>query len=207
MHICKFCNNERKNANSLRNHERLCKENPNRQNSADWNNKNGNLGKSNQYIKAKALGLAAPIVSEENKQKARERNLARPPEFYIKNGAKISNTIRQKVKDGTWHTSLAKKMHHQYKGASLHGTWEVAYAKYLDANKIIWERNTKSFPYVYKDVNRRYTPDFYLPDTNEYVEIKGYKTEKDEAKWTQFPQNEVLRVLMHKDLKSLGIIK
>jgi hypothetical protein len=29
--ICKFCNDKRKNANSLRNHERLCKLNPNKQ--------------------------------------------------------------------------------------------------------------------------------------------------------------------------------
>ena len=29
--ICKFCEKVCKNANSLRNHERLCKQNPNRQ--------------------------------------------------------------------------------------------------------------------------------------------------------------------------------
>jgi hypothetical protein len=29
--ICKYCSKECKNANSLRNHERLCKQNPNRQ--------------------------------------------------------------------------------------------------------------------------------------------------------------------------------
>ena len=30
-YICRFCGRECKNINSLRNHERLCKENPNRQ--------------------------------------------------------------------------------------------------------------------------------------------------------------------------------
>ena len=30
-YVCKFCNDVRKNANSLRNHERLCKNNPNKQ--------------------------------------------------------------------------------------------------------------------------------------------------------------------------------
>ncbi len=30
--VCRFCHDERINANSLRNHERLCKQNPNRQN-------------------------------------------------------------------------------------------------------------------------------------------------------------------------------
>lgn len=33
MLICKYCGKECKNENSLRNHERLCKKNPNRQDS------------------------------------------------------------------------------------------------------------------------------------------------------------------------------
>lgn len=31
MNICKYCGKECKNDNSLRNHERLCKQNPRRQ--------------------------------------------------------------------------------------------------------------------------------------------------------------------------------
>lgn len=28
-----------------------------------------------------------------------------------------------------------------------------------------------------------YFPDFYLPDYNLYVEVKGYETERDRCKW------------------------
>jgi len=58
---CKFCNKECKNGNSLRNHERLCKLNPNCQNIKSnfiiYNEKlkNGLIKKENknQYTKAK----------------------------------------------------------------------------------------------------------------------------------------------------------
>jgi len=64
--ICKFCGSERKNANSLRNHERLCKENPNRQKIEEYAHTEkwlaackGHKG-TNQFVKAKELGLPIP---------------------------------------------------------------------------------------------------------------------------------------------------
>lgn len=53
MLLCKFCQKECKNKNSLSNHERCCTDNPNR------NYKNGMLGKkgSNHWIKAKETGI------------------------------------------------------------------------------------------------------------------------------------------------------
>lgn len=60
--ICRFCGSERKNGNSLRNHERLCKENPNRQQSAlmKYNVLRLNKGHKghNQFTKAKELGIS-----------------------------------------------------------------------------------------------------------------------------------------------------
>jgi hypothetical protein len=96
-------------------------------------------------------------------------------------------------------------MHIEYKGIDLHGTWELKYAQYLDSVGISWIRNTDSFSYIFEGKDRKYTPDFYLPETDEYVEIKGYKTEKDESKWIQFPSHKKLKVLMKEQLQSLGI--
>lgn len=47
MLLCKFCNKKCKNNNSLRNHERLCKNNPNRQESSLSKNRYGSLIKQN----------------------------------------------------------------------------------------------------------------------------------------------------------------
>lgn len=44
-YICKFCGKVCKNANSLRNHERLCKENPNQQESYFKTHKNIRINK------------------------------------------------------------------------------------------------------------------------------------------------------------------
>ena len=75
-YICRFCGRECKNANSLRNHERLCKENPNRQeansvaNFVAYNQKL-KLGlvkrkPANQYIKSKELKIVplSQLISE-----------------------------------------------------------------------------------------------------------------------------------------------
>lgn len=130
----------------------------------------------------------------------------RTEEQNKKSAHKIALAVRTKVELGTWHTSLAKRMHIDYNGVDLHGSWELKYAQYLDYNAIQWQRNKDSFYYEFEGKTRKYTPDFYLPNTDEYVEIKGYKTAKDDAKWSQFPKHKKLVVLMEKDLKEMKIL-
>ena len=74
MLICKYCEKECKNQNSLKNHERRCPRNENRV------YKNGKLGKSggNQYTKAKELGIEIyGKQSKEAKKKISEINKKR----------------------------------------------------------------------------------------------------------------------------------
>ena len=66
---------------------------------------------------------------------------------------------------------------------SMDSTWEVACAKRLDDLGIRWIRNP-SLKLKYTTRGRRqrnYIPDFYLPDLDIYIEVKGYWT--DRAKW------------------------
>ena len=121
-----------------------------------------------------------------------------------RNRGKIARTIQKKVKNGTWHVSLAKNMWKTYNGNKLHGNWEVEYAKWLDRNGITWRRPTETFQYEFQGKKRRYTPDFYLADEQTYVEVKGYETEKDRAKWIQFPLKH--KVIKEDDLRRMGII-
>ena len=46
-----------------------------------------------------------------------------------------------------------------------------------------------------------YIPDFYLPDTDEYIEVKGYETRRDAAKWAAFPHR--LTVVKEADIRKL----
>lgn len=84
------------------------------------------------------------------------------------------------------------------------GTWEYKYAVYLDTLGIQWRRNTKRFEYWYEGKLRKYIPDFYIVDSDGYIEIKGYTTEKDLAKWSQFPHT--LTVLGKIELKQLKLL-
>ncbi len=205
MLFCNFCQSERKNENSLRNHERLCKKNPDRQYTVFSDDGFQKQYSVNQYIKAKMFGLPKPIVSKETRVKLSTAINNRSPEFKKRVGKKVSETINNKVKNGEWHTSLAKRMHYSYKGVDLHGKWELKYAMYLDGNNVLWRRCSERFEYIFEGKKRHYTPDFYLPETDAYIEIKGYKTEKDKVKWSCFPSNKKLIVLMKNDLKNIGI--
>ena len=209
--FCKYCKKEYKNKNSLLQHEIRCKENPNK---IDTSNSFGQLNPkyrtawnkgltketddrvknyANTFHKNYILGLHKDLSGDKNPAKKLE----------VKE--KISKTCLEHSKNGNWHTSLAKHIHYNYKGNDLHGKWELYYAIYLDKNNIKWIRNKERFIYNYKNKNHYYTPDFYLINTNEYIEIKGYSTNKDFAKWTQFPKNKKLIVLQYKDLKNLGV--
>lgn len=217
MLVCKYCGKECKNANSLRNHERLCSYNPNKQIS--------NLIEHNKKVKEGIIFIWNKGLTKETDERVRN-NAERVHESYLtgksiqwekgltketderirKQAEQISKTCLKKSKQGTWHKSLAKNMHYNYKGIDLDGTWELEYAKYLDANNIEWKRPNERFEYIFENKLRHYTPDFYIVHEDTFVEIKGYKTKKDDEKWKQFPKDKRLKVLFKKDLIKIGII-
>lgn len=119
---------------------------------------------------------------------------------------KIKATINEKIKNGKWHNSFSKARTYEYNGEKYYGKWELNYAIYLDKTlgKNKWKKNRNKFYYFFNNENHFYTPDFYLIEDDCYIEIKGYETEKDRAKWKQFPHK--LKVLKGKELYELGII-
>jgi predicted DNA-binding protein YlxM (UPF0122 family) len=126
---------------------------------------------------------------------------------------KQSETILQKVKNGTWHYSFSKVRTHEFNSKfagkiKCMGLWEYEYAKYLDANNIEWRRPKEKFYYEFnglKSGKGYYIPDFYLIADAVYVEIKGYETDKDRAKWKWFPKDLKHLVLKRQDLLNLGL--
>lgn len=203
--FCQFCSKACKNNNSQRNHERLCKSNPNKQEPTKVFGKRSKPG-GNKYTKAAKLGLPKPVVSDETREKISSANKSRSKELTQSIGEKSSKTILEKARNGEWHVSLAKNMHYNYQGVDLHGTWELRLAMYMDDNKITWWRCDDIFEYEFDGRTLSYQPDFYLPKFDLYIEVKGYATEKDFAKWEQFPKDRKLVILREYDLKELGII-
>jgi len=89
---------------------------------------------------------------------------------------------------------------------SMDSTWEVACAKRLDELEVRWIRNP-SIKLKYNTRGRRarnYIPDFYLPDYDVYIEVKGYWTEAARHKMKSVQALNPVRIII---LESLSEIK
>lgn len=84
--VCQYCGKLCKNSNSLRNHERLCKQNPKYTSLAGENNPHFGKKGSNQFIKARELGLPVPISKNKGK-----------PGFS--KGKKLSEETKRKISE------------------------------------------------------------------------------------------------------------
>jgi hypothetical protein len=129
------------------------------------------------------------------------------PEIEEQKREKIRNSINQRYANG-WMPKAGRcaKITHisPFAGVVLvDGSWEKLLAEYLDSRNINWVRNKKRFPYHFENKDRWYTPDFYIPDHDFYIEVKGYETEKDVHKWNHFPHPLfIVRKRQIKDIKA-----
>jgi len=92
-----------------------------------------------------------------------------------------------------------------YKNICFRSSWEVVYAKYLDKQGIKWQYEPKAFDLG----NCTYRPDFYLSETDTYIEIKGFWRKDALKKFRLFQKlcsNIKIKVLMQKDLIRLGVL-
>lgn len=198
---CKYCGKEISKY-GIKNHERCCKLNPNRvPGKSNWWLHPETHKNSNQFIKAKEEGKEITI-SEETRKKL--GNSWRGKKMSEETKEKIKNTIKQNIENNNWHLSFSKSRTFEYKGIKFQGSWEVNFAKYLDNKNIKWERPHKTYKYIFENEDHRYLPDFYLPEYNLYIEIKGYPTKRDFSKWNQFTED--LDIYFGDDLYNLGII-
>ena len=92
----------------------------------------------------------------------------------------------------------------KYKKIYFRSSWEVAYAKYLDKNKINWQYEPKTFDLG----NATYTPDFYLSKLDTYIEVKGFWRDDAKKKFKLFKKQHPkikIKILTKKDLIKLKI--
>ncbi len=83
-------------------------------------------------------------------------------------------------------------------------TYELKFAHYLNKNNIPWLYEIETFDLD----NTTYTPDFYLPTCDLFIEIKGYMRPEAQEKINKFLDiyhEETLLILRKEDLIKLGI--
>jgi hypothetical protein len=115
------------------------------------------------------------VWSEERKQKhsdAMKKTVASNPESY-------SSGNRGRVK------------RIEFDGKSFQGKWELYFYQWCLRNNVKVDKCNEWFEYEWNGT-RKYFPDFILLDHECYVEVKGYKTDRDDAKWNQFKKKLIV---------------
>jgi len=187
---CRYCDKICKNDNSLRNHERLCKLNPDRQilksNFIEYNKKKQELGMSgtNQFIKAKKEGRVV-VVSEQTRKKLGKINKGKQLTESHKNKLKIAmrKAVLENPNSYSANNVSGRTPIIEYNGFRLKGSWELLVAKWLDENNIKWTNIIEGFDYEWEGSKHIYYPDFYLLEYDKYIEVKGFERERDRCKW------------------------
>lgn len=92
---------------------------------------------------------------------------------------------------------------YEYNGAKFKGSWELLIAKTLDAENIKWKREVTPIPYFYEGREHLYFPDFWLPEFEAYIEVKGYATQKDFAKWESAKRISKMIIIRKKEYQEI----
>lgn len=86
-----------------------------------------------------------------------------------------------------------------YKGYWCDSSYELAYVIFNIDHQIIFQRNNEFFNYQFENQSFKYYPDFV--QNNIYIEIKGFLTNKDQAKFQYFPTTKTLKIITGKDIE------
>lgn len=212
---CEICDKEFKTQQALNSHIGWHNK-PNRQNNlSNFNDKlkNGLVEKifSNQYTKAEKLGHKIK-VSKETREKLSAASIKNNKEYWKNpnNRIKHSKSMKKAVLNNPDSYS-AQNVSGRVKSfdfidsygnnIKLKGSWELKVANFLNEKNIKWTNIIEPRPYFWNGDWHLYFPDFYLPEQNIYIEIKGYERNRDVEKWSQF-KGKLLKIKL-KEIKDL----
>lgn len=183
--ICRICHSEFKTRKEKQLHYKQC------HSEVSKNVWNKGLTKETDDIVNK---IAIKNKGRKNKYKGKKIE-----EIYGKEKAKL---IREKWKNnpkmGGFRLGSGRGKAGWYQGFWCCSSYELAYVIYCLEHNIDIQQNKDKYEYMYNGKSHTYLPDFIQNDT--YIEIKGYETAQDKAKYKSIPKNKKLKVLYKKDL-------
>lgn len=93
-----------------------------------------------------------------------------------------------------------------YKDIPFRSSYEMRVAKALDALGIAWEFETRRFDL---SDSKTYMPDFYLPEMDEYIEVKGYygpKSATTMSRMFEAHPGVAIAILLEPQVKALEML-
>lgn len=159
----------------------------------------------NQYTKAKELGLPKPKLSEDSRKKMssaatrRNNKWFADPDFRKRHRESMKlAVVKYPESYGVSNRGRTRKI--EAHGEAFQGKWELYFYEHCLKTSTQVVRVTKGYPYEWNG-NRLYFPDFYLPEYDTFVEVKGYETDRDLAKWKCFPH--ALKVVRRSQIEKI----
>jgi len=177
---CDHCCKEYTNKIGFSNHVRRCPSNPNRiHERSNWTEESRlKISASSKLVNAKRW---ADPESRKRASESMKRAVINNPESYSSSNR---GRTKQIIVDGI----------------KLQGHWEVDFYLWAKEAGLNPKRPTESFRYNWNG-ERWYHPDFYIESLDLYVEVKGYETDRDRAKWLQFPKK--LCIIKEAEIKKI----
>lgn len=165
-----------------------------------------------------AIGAGAKSDSARNHTAWNKGLTKETDERVRKNGQAISRLQQKQIAEGTYiprkmgtvarqklsekqalNNSGGKSKWFTVAGQRVQGTYEKQFAERLEEENILWEKiktNNHLFRYQQDGRTRSYAPDFYLPQFDLYVEIKGFWWGDDEDKMSLIKEQHLDKKLI-----------
>jgi|APSaa5957512535_1039671.scaffolds.fasta_scaffold14613_6 very-short-patch-repair endonuclease len=172
---CRFCNSEKKNQNSLRNHERYCKKNPDRRDMSGKNNPHYGKRGGNQYTKHGKKW----VVKDSTRKKLSEA--AKKQKITKETRDKISSSMKKAHEDGrAWNIGKSRWNNRP--------SWPEQFFMDVIENEFIDKKYIREFPVSI------YSCDFAWPHKKKCIEIDGQQHQRfDEVIERDKRKNKVLK--------------
>lgn len=104
-----------------------------------------------------------------------------------------AEATRRRWEAGVYDELFSGKRKFSFGAVAMRSRWEVAFASVFDDQGYEWEYEPKRFTLP---SGATYTPDFYLPQVDLWVEVKGYLTPQAKAKFDEFCEMVGRRAVM-----------
>lgn len=169
---CQYCNEKCKNLNSLKQHEIRCKQNPNRikysvpktftyKGRIGWSK--GLTKETDERVKHISEGVNKYLDTVDHHTKG------------IKHTEEYKSNLSKYAIEHNYQSHFGKRKVFVYNGVIFDSSYELSVAESLDRNRVVWERPSHGM-FKYIDMNSKehtYTPDFYLPYYDVYIDPKN----------------------------------